>query len=537
MRRRYLAAIIPAMLLFSGAARAEDPAACEAPHDIDKYALLRRLSLDLRSRIPTIEEYEALDSLEGDDVPLETIQSYLEGDEFRRTMRQYHERLFWPNITPAKIHDVETLLTDSKETYAWRIYSGVRTKTMRGHANAGCLDYEQTHFDPAYPGEMRPDPAFVQVDADGYKHEGWRWVHPFWSDDPDFKIKVCAYDAQEAVTSKSGATAVNCASIAGRKLPECGCGPGLQSCYPTQFRVDNAVKASLREQLDLLVDTVTVGGRPYTDLLLSTKAMQDGKIAFWKRHLAPSAELNITYNAPDPAEEITDKAWLDDTWTEVDRGPLHAGVLTLPIYLLRFQTNRSRGDRFRVNFMCQYFIPPEKLNPEAGCSETDPDITRRCNCQYCHKILEPLASHFAIFSEAGTTAMTDTSLFATQNDSCADGTPTQFCKRFYVTQPDAHNTGALSPYQFADNHPEYIDNIEKGPRKLAEETIGSGAFAQCAVKRVFAHFHKRDMAVLGDNTDELEMLSKLATEFQGSNYDLRQLVLKIVTLPQYRRIH
>lgn len=536
MRTGSLAAIVPAIVLLASSASAGDPAACEVQHDIDKYQLLRRLSLDLRSRIPTIEEYEALDAEE--DVPVETIQSYLEGDEFRRTMRQYHERLFWPNIIPAKIHDVETLLTDVKDPYAWRIYSGVRTKTMRNHANAGCSDFEQTHFDPAHPGEFRPDPAYVQVDADGVLHEGWRYVHPFWEKDPAAKLKVCAFDAQEAVNvPASGGTTVDCASIPGRKLRECGCGPGLQSCYPTGFVIDNPIKASLREQLNLLVDEVTVGGKSYTDLLLSTKAKQDGKIAFWKKHLAPSVELNITYNVPDPAEEVLDKDYLDETWTEVDRGPLHAGVLTLPIYLLRFQTNRSRGDRFRVNFMCQYFIPPEKLEPAPGCSETDSDITKRCNCQYCHQILEPLSLHFATFAEAGTTLMTDEATFPQKDITCADGTPTAFCRRFYVTQPDAHNPGVLTAYQFSDTHPDYVDIIQKGPRALAQETIDSGAFAQCAVKRVFSYFHKRDLAVVGDDTDELELLNNLATEFEGTGYDLRQLILRVVTLPQYRRIH
>jgi hypothetical protein len=535
MRRHLLAAIIPAAVLLAPAAQAADPETCESQHDIDKYQLLRRLSLDLRSRIPSIEEYEALD--EQDDVSIETIQSFLEGDDFRLTMRQYHERLFWPNIIPAKIHDVETLLTDTKAPYAWRIYSGVRTKAMRGHANAGCDDFEQTHFDPAYPGEFRPDPAYVLVDAEGIRHEGWRWVKPFWSDDPNFKIKVCAYDAQETLSVATPGNVTECASIAGRKLQQCGCGPGLRSCYPTNFLVDNAVKASLREQLNLLVDEVTVGGKPYTDIMLSTKAKQDGKIAFWKKHLAPSAELNITYNVPDPSEEVLDKGYFDTTWTEVERGPMHAGVLTLPIFLLRFQTNRSRGDRFRVNFMCQYFIPPEKLNPTPGCSETDADITQRCNCQYCHQILEPLASHFGLFAEAGTTLMSDTSVFPKSDPACADGTPTQFCRRFYVTQPDIHGAGALAPYQFADTHPDFVDNIEQGPRKLAMEAIDSGVFARCAVKRVFSHFHKRDMAIVGDDTEEIALLEKLADEFESTNYDLRQLILRVVTLPQYRRIH
>jgi len=41
-------------------------------------------------------------------------------------------------------------------------------------------------------------------------------------------------------------------------------------------------------------------------------------------------------------EEVGVADWLDDAWKVVDRKGLHAGVTTLPIYLLRFQTNRGR---------------------------------------------------------------------------------------------------------------------------------------------------------------------------------------------------
>lgn len=534
--RSYLGVpLVPAIVLLAGSALAEDSLMCEEPHDIDRYALLRRLSLDIRGRIPSIDEYNALDA--ETDVPAETVQAFLESDDFRLAMRRYHETLFWPNIIPTKIHDVETLLTDIKETYAWRIYSGVRTKTLRNHASAGCFDFEQTHFDPAYPGEFRPDPAYIQIDVDGVLHEGWRWVHPFWDPDPQAQMKVCAFDAQETTSVMSGGVDVPCNSLAGRKIRACGCGPGLRSCYPANFVIDNPIKASLREQLALLVDEVTTGGKPYTDLLLSTKAKVDGKIAFWRKHLAPSVELNITYNDPDPGEPVLDKDYFDETWTEIDRGPMHAGVLTLPIYLLRFQTNRGRADRFRINFMCQYFIPPDKLSPAPGCSETDADITKRCNCQYCHQILEPMSLHFGMFAEAGTTLMSDASVFPQKDVSCASSNPSKFCSRFYITQPQAHNAGTLIPWQFADVHTEYQDNIEGGPRKLAQSAIDDGSFAQCTVKRMFAYLNKRDMDVAGADTDELAMLTTLADGFTSTSYDLRWLVQQIVALPQYRRIH
>src|SRR6185503_20774192 len=151
--------LIPPVLLAAaaGPAWADDPKACEEPHELDKYALLRRLSLDLRGQVPSIEEYDALDTV--DAVPAETIQAYLESDDFRLAMRRYHEEMFWPNVSPVRLHNQNAVLSSTKETYAWRIPAANRGNTFRGDPDVGCDDYEQTFFDPAFPGEFRPDPA------------------------------------------------------------------------------------------------------------------------------------------------------------------------------------------------------------------------------------------------------------------------------------------------------------------------------------------------------------------------------------------
>ena len=51
---------------------------------------------------------------------------------------------------------------------------------------------------------------------------------------------------------------------------------------------------------------------------------------------------------------------VDDALGEVvEAGPAHAGVLTSPAYLLRFQTHRARANRFHVSFLCQPFVAPD----------------------------------------------------------------------------------------------------------------------------------------------------------------------------------
>jgi hypothetical protein len=293
----------------------------------------------------------------------------------------------------------------------------------------------------------------------------------------------------------------------------------------------NAIRDSMREQLALMVDAVTTAGKPYTDLLTSTQAPENGKLAFWRKNLAPNVSINTTYNAPAPGEQISTKTWTDDTWTTVDRKGLHAGVLTTPSYLLRFQTDRGRANRFRIDFMCEHFVPPEQPSTQ-GCDPADPDLTKRCVCSYCHSKLEPMASHFGLFAEAGTTMMTDPKTFPPFDDYCKNKT-SGFCGRFYVAS--GPRAGYLKPLEFADAHPEFEQNANAGPRALAQEMIDNGVFAQCTVKRTFAYLVKRDIRAQGATTDELALLDELSKSFIDSSYSFPELVHQIVSLPQYRR--
>lgn len=516
------------------------PADCAQPHDADRWQLLRRLSLDLRGRVPSIDEYEALDQLP--DVPKETIAAWLKSDDFRASMRRYHEAMFWPNVTRSRLGDVNNMFTQLPGLPALFMTSPGRQKLYRNVSDNGCGDYEQTHFDPAYPGQSRPDPAFVQttmVNGVAELQEGYRYVTPYWAHaqagaPPPAPIKVCAFEAQESAEANlPNGKPASCATKAGEGARGCGCGPGLRWCYGPQTALP--IQQALREQLGRSVDEVTTGARPYTDLVLAKDGWQNGTIAFWKKHLAPHYSLAQTFNVPDEAEPLpAEPDFNDQTFIKVPRPGLHAGVLTLPGYLLRFMTDRSRANRFRIDFLCSYFVPPEHLEEAstAQCSDTNPDITQRCNCRYCHAVLEPMAAHWGLFAMAGSTQMTDTSLFPKQNAACK-GSNNAFCQRFYVTQPDAPNAGALLPYQFAGAHPEIIANIEGGPRLLAQQAVDTGQFAQCTVRKLWLHLDNTEIYQAG--TAKTPDLDLLAEGFAAHNYDYPWLVEQLVSRPEYRK--
>jgi hypothetical protein len=522
IRTLMLGALCTTPLLLRPAASSAAAEMCKAPHALDKYKLLRRLSLDLRNRVPSFEEYEALKAV--DTIPDAVIESYLASDEYRLAMRRHHENQLWPNISNVRISGISTALSPSGETL---LIPG-RSSPYRGARDAVCDNVSHTNFDPAFPGEFRP---IQSAGPNGTRTEGYRMVEPYWA--KGTQVKVCASEAQVASSVKVGGKTVSCSAVEGQREAACGCGPNLQHCY---FNAPNVrILASFREQLGRASDRVATGKAPYTDLLLAEAAEENGPIAFFRRHLASNVQMNFSYNVTAAGEPTDMREFQDEVWKPTARSRFHAGILTTPAYLLRFQTNRGRANRFRVAFMGQYFVPAAKLEPQQGCSLDSPDLTKRCNCQYCHQSLEPLAAHFGNLAEAGSAVLGDRAFFPKTRADCV-GKRDPICTRFYVTEADAPGPGKLLPYQFEEAHPEYAGNIEGGPRKLAEGIIQDGTFAQTVARNLFERLMKRPMKIEGEDASDRNVLAQLAKDFQSGGYSYPSLARAIVSLSEYRSI-
>jgi hypothetical protein len=264
----------------------------------------------------------------------------------------------------------------------------------------------------------------------------------------------------------------------------------------------------------------------------------NGALAFWKKNLASNLSTNRVWAMPDPNEPLPTRPFSDAAWVDVDRGSdLHAGVLTTAAYLIRFQTNRARGNRYRQDFECETYAPPSRLETAAdGCSMTTDDLTKRCTCRGCHRGLEPLASHWGQLAESGTTLMTDTAAWPRMRANCVNSN-NAICQRFYVTNDDADNPGALLPYQYADaQHADITQALAGGPRKRVNESLANGTFARCTVRRAWSAVMKREMRLSGPDADELDTLDTLADGFRTNNYSLPWLMEQLVTQPHYRRV-
>ena len=138
-------ALAAAMALAPRSSSAAEPAAqCEERHAIEGHQLLRRLSFDLRGRPPSLEEYEALEA--DGDIPIELVRNFVGSDDFRLTMRRFHDAMFWPEISNIDLSSNDQQLDkDADEPALFCHYTGATIFYRKGNENCG--DYEQTHFE------------------------------------------------------------------------------------------------------------------------------------------------------------------------------------------------------------------------------------------------------------------------------------------------------------------------------------------------------------------------------------------------------
>ncbi len=533
--------VVAAALVVGASVQAAPPESAKGSLPIERF--VRQLSLDLRGNVPEMTDYDAVDG--ASDIPATLLEAYLASDEFRLQMRRYHEALLWTNPTVSLTNVRVTLSASSGPTPLWRA-QGRRALYRGGDGSAECQAKPQSTIGYEPDGSPRTE-DFGLVAGKPVRREGYVEVHPYWESDPSVTIKVCAFDAQTTssfvVPSGIDAGTWPCDSLSGTIRSEhCGCGPELAYCNTSA--VVTTVVSSMREQVLRSVDDHTGGGEPYSKLVTTPRAYVDGPLSHYLHyvaHVLPHSSVQTGLQPADgPVPLLGDHA--AKGWVAYDRLEPHSGVLTLPAYLLRFQTQRGRANAYRIAFRGQYFEPPSAK--DTGCFEVGDDLTQRCVCRGCHTTLEPLAAHFGKFSEAGSMVLTSYPESYLTRTACLNGllpSVSSFCDRFYSVVPALEDPDIrywkLKALQYADaQHPLVEPNFEAGPRGLAEADIASGLFHRVAVGHLFEFFMKR-LPNLDVTSPDYEgaTLDALAADF-AKHDDLRQAITALVKLPAYRRL-
>lgn len=486
---------------------------------------LRRLSLDLRGKLPTVTEMTAV--AESGAVSEETVDRFLASVGFLHQVRIYHRDLLWASLTRQRLANNNWMLRPGRGANTpWFLPSQARQLAYRG-GRVSCLNQPATF---ARNGSINvveePDPQDPNATV---RREGYVEVAPYWA--PNTTIRVCAFDAQ---TNEQGVNPRNGAAIActqGINSPECGCGPNLRGCFTseTELAITTAMTDQMLETLEGIVET----DQPYTDAILGETTVINGPLVHYYRYQT-NAGGNFIAASPQPALELPDRTFTQSAFVPAAATAEHAGVLTLPGYLMRFQSDRGRANRFFQAFMCQSFQAPSGGLPAADdpCQQ-EPDLTQRCGCQYCHQTLEPASAHWGRWSEAGIMHL-DPAAFPRVRPQCATdaGANTLTCKRFYLTTPghpkEEPYKGTLLSYVFGDEHPDRVAAIEAGPRALAQTAVSSGRFALCTTTKVWTWLMGRP-----PRADESPILGELAAAFEADGYRFKGLVKALVSRPEY----
>jgi len=488
----------------------------------DRVARLRSLSLDLRGAPPSLEELTAFDGLtEPDAAALEALllDEWLASERFAARVVRRHRAILWPNLSQLEF-STRTLAADGRGIFfrndnnAQEVYRGLRS--------ASCLD-EPATFDE--------QGAIVTRVVDGAEREGWVTVAPFW--DPQTAVKVCAFDAQDALVGDDG---TDCATETGNGRRSCGCGPQMRWCLRANDQA--ALRSAFLEDVDRRVAANVTEDDSYLDLLIGQKAYVNGPLAHFWRHLRQLPRFVRMVPVPlDLAQVPEDLSFVAaGDWREVRLDATHAGVLTSPAYLLRFQTDRARANRFYNAFLCQPFQPPAG-GIEIVADAVDPDLQQRAGCKYCHAVLEPAAAHWGRFTEYGS-GFLSSSFYPSVRDDCRrcalNGTGcSDDCNRNYVTRAPTEAErvwlGTFRPYVF--RAAQHARNVEAGPRLLVLGSVVDGRLQRCVTRSTTEWLLGRPLAV-----DEEDLLDELVTGFEDDGFRYRALVKRIVTSDIYRRV-
>jgi hypothetical protein len=509
-----------ALALILGLPPAATAQVCAGDDLQDSLQYLRRLSLDLRGRVPDYEELASVVTNRALDPAI--VEGMLASEDFLHQLRAHHRDLLWTNVTAQRLNGAIWDIRSSGRAQGDVWYSPNRALQYRG-GQVPCRA-EPATFDAAGQPVAVADPNDARLRREGYVE-----VAPYWA--PATRIKVCAFDAQTNLQADTARGPVDC----DRALAQgCGCGPNLAWCQARSAGTQLAITESMNEQLLRYLERVVREGRPYTDAILGRDMDLNGPIAHWLRNQTGTGG-NLLVAGPEQNHPVPELAFTEvDTWTRVERGARHAGVLTMPGYLIKFASDRGRANRFYQAFLCTSFESNEPIPPATDACHGEPDLTKRCGCKGCHTAVEPAAAHWGRWAEAGSLALNE-DLFPTVNPACttAAGARSRLCQLFYFTEADVTvpevedaYVGTLRAYVYADEARRA--NIEAGPERLAQQAVDSGAFARCTVQQLWTRLMGRAPAPAEDAAVEA-----LADDFAEGGYRLPDLVHALVTRPEY----
>jgi hypothetical protein len=490
--------------------------ACEAEQEfLTPTRYLRALTFDLAGRAPSNAELDNV--LATGAVSEALIEELLSDPAFAAQAARLHKSFLWNNLSTVRLTNANFRLQRSGQLY-WRRNPA---RNYRGD-NIPCIDE---------PAQFDQNGGILPISG---TQEGYVLVQPYWLPEGQ-TIKVCAYDAQTRLESPSG---VRCSTRAASNEALCGCGANLRWCAINS--ANDAITNAMSEAMERFILSVFERNEPYSALFDSRRGFMNGPLSFFYQNwLDIPAGLSYRPLGLDMTQTPILTFNEADNWTEYLLPESHAGILTRPAFLLRFQTNRARANRFYDAFLCNGFQAPDTgivAVADTG-DQLNPDLQERTGCDYCHARLEPAAAHWGRWTEQGIGFLSEESFPPTREDCvrCAQtgqGCNAE-CRNFYHTNQlsteDQPYLGQLNVYRFLKETA--FEHVEQGPKRLAYTEIEGNQLTSCVAKRTAEWLLGRPLT-----PKESDWRDTLSKTFIWSDLNYRTLVKSVVTSDVYRRV-
>jgi hypothetical protein len=240
----------------------------------------------------------------------------------------------------------------------------------------------------------------------------------------------------------------------------------------------------------MMAARVIIDGELWDDTVRGTRTVMNGAMmhfvsTFGRRLLEAAPPGSYLKSGSSSSLGFPDVAPSDPRYLWVERGSLHAGVLTTLAFQRQFNGWRAKATATLDAFLCRRFAVPEGT-PQVASLEVD--LTRRPYCQTCHIVLEPLAQFFGRWPNLGDT------------------------NYLYDPSPSASAVGQYDGVSDADT------------AGLARVITSHKDFASCAVQRAFEFWTGRSMT----SDEQVRLAPKLLATFDESERRLWPVMLAIV---------
>jgi hypothetical protein len=222
---------------------------------------------------------------------------------------------------------------------------------------------------------------------------------------------------------------------------------------------------------------------------------------------------------------------------QIDLPGDHAGILTSPAWLLRFQTNRGRASQFYSQFLCEPLKAEGTLATADAEIQAEPDLQEKGGCNICHAVLEPTAAYWGRWTEAGA-GFLDPVNYAALDAECYTCATTGLtcsadCNRYYKVKAyhpkEEAYLGQLNWYLFQKDGNQ--KNVEEGPALMALIEVARNRLPDCTARTLAQNLLGREVTL-----DEQGWIDELVVTFAGSDFSYRELVKAVIMSPIYRRV-